>query len=71
MIIQMPPVDISNASENMKFTAAIAGFGLMMKESKYKGVMTKQMALDLGGNALTFDPYSFREEFLDLVRNIN
>lgn len=71
MNIQMEPVDITGASENMRFAASVAGFGLMMKESKYKGSMTKQMVIDLGSDAITFDPYSFREEFLDLVKNIN
>jgi Ca-activated chloride channel family protein len=71
MNIQMEPVDINNASENMRFAASIAGFGLLMKESKYKGLMTRQMVLDLANNATTFDPNSFRNEFIDLVKNIN
>jgi len=71
MNIQMEPVGINNASENMRFAASIAGFGLLMKESKYKGLMTKQMAIDLGSNSANFDPNSFRKEFLDLVKNIN
>jgi Ca-activated chloride channel family protein len=71
MNIQMEPVDINNASENMRFAASIAGFGLLMKESKYKGLVTRQMVLDLANNATTFDPNSFRNEFIDLVKNIN
>jgi Ca-activated chloride channel family protein len=69
--IQMEPVEINSASENMRFAASIAGFGLIMKESQYKGLMTKQMVLDLGSNATTFDPHSFRMEFIDLVQNMN
>jgi Ca-activated chloride channel family protein len=41
-----------------------------MKKSEYKGNATKTMVLDLGGNAISFDPNGFRAEFLELVRNV-
>jgi len=69
--IQMQPVDINRASENMRFAASISGFGLLMKDSQYKGGLTKQMVIDLGNNALTFDPNGYRREFIDLVKNAN
>lgn len=61
------PVNIDNASENMKFAAAITGFGLIMKESEYKGSVTREMVLDLGESALSYDPNAYREEFIRLV----
>ena len=63
------PRTISSASENMRFLAAVTGFGLLMKESEYKGTLTKQMILDLGSGALTFDPNGYRREFTELVSN--
>jgi len=71
MSIQMDPAEIESASENMRFAASVAGFGLLMKESKYKGSLTKQMVLDLGTNAVTFDPNDYRDEFIELVSNLN
>jgi Ca-activated chloride channel family protein len=69
--IQMIPSEIDNASENMRFASSVAGFGLLMKESIYKGSMNLNMVLDLGTNSVTFDPNNYRKEFLDLVDNIH
>jgi len=63
------PVDIISASDNMKFAAAISGFGLLMKKSEYQGTVSKQMVLELGEIATSFDPFGYREEFVDLVRD--
>jgi len=41
-----------------------------MKQSKYKGNATKSMVLELGSNAVSFDPNGFRAEFLELVKNV-
>jgi len=62
---------IAQSSENMRFAAAITCFGLQTKQSKYKGNASKSMVLDLGKNAVSFDPYGFRAEFLELVKNVN
>lgn len=71
LLIKMQPTEINSATENMQFAATISGFGLLMKESKYKGTLTRQMVIDLGSNALIFDPNGYRKEFVDLVKNIN
>lgn len=67
--INMIPRTITSASENMRFLVAVTGFGLLMKQSEYAGTVSKQMVLDLGNGALTFDPYGFRQEFIDIVNN--
>jgi Ca-activated chloride channel homolog len=67
--IVTPPESIEKASENMRFAASIAGFGLLMKQSVYKGSLTKQMVLDLGGASMSFDPNGYRADFINLVKN--
>lgn len=62
---------IDQASENMRFAAAICGFGLLMKDSQYKGNLDKQMVLNLSQNALSFDPHGYRQEFRSLVASWN
>jgi len=62
---------ISQSSENMRFATAITCFGLQMKQSKYKGNASKSMVLNLGSNAISFDPFGFRTEFLELVKNVD
>ena len=62
--------EISQSSENMRFVSALICFGLQMKKSEYKGNSSKSMVLDLGKNAISFDPNGFRAEFLELVKNV-
>lgn len=63
------PVSIGISSENMRFATAIAGFGLLMKESDYKGSTNKQMLIELAKTAKSFDPHGYRQEFIDLISN--
>lgn len=63
------PQSIATASENMRFAAAITSFGLILKESKYKGSANKKLVQDLGKNAKNFDPNAYRSKFLDIVND--
>ncbi|MBV5283157.1 MAG: von Willebrand factor type A domain-containing protein [Paludibacter sp.] len=65
--IQAIPGEFNNASENMRFAVSVTAFGLLLKHSKYKGTATKQMVIDLGQGAFTFDPNGYRREFVSLV----
>ena len=65
--IQAIPVDFKNASENTRFAASVTAFGLLLKNSKYKGTASKEMVLNLGQDAYNFDPNGYRREFLSLV----
>lgn len=69
--INMIPKEIKSSSENMRFVASVVGLGLLMKQSEYKGTLTKQMVIDLGKDAITFDPNGYRKEFIELVTNWN
>jgi Ca-activated chloride channel family protein len=55
----------------MQFATSVTAFGLLMKESEYKGSANKQMVKDLGESAISFDPHAYRAEFLQLVDNWN
>lgn len=59
--------DISASSENMKFAAAVGGLGLIMKQSEYKGYASKELVIDLLENSVSFDPFGYRQEFVELV----
>ncbi len=64
------PIEINAASENQRFAAAITGFGLILRESQYKGSLSKQMVIDLGNGALNFDEFGYREECVSLMRQL-
>ena len=66
--ISSKPRQILQASENMRFATAVAGFGLLMKDSEYKGTASKAMIIDLAKSALSYDPNGYRTEFIDLIK---
>ncbi len=57
-------------SENMRFASSVAAFGLLMKESEYKGTANKSLVLSLATNATTYDPHGYRKEFIELVKKL-
>jgi len=59
--------EISQAGEDTRFAAAITAFGLLLRESEYKGTASKQMVLNLANGATSFDPYGYRTKFIELV----
>lgn len=62
-------VHFENSSENMRFGAAVSGFGLLMKKSEYKGDLKFNDVVNWGNEAIGTDEHGFREEFIDLVED--
>lgn len=61
------PKKIATSSENMRFATAVTAFGLIMRQSEYKGNASKQMVLDLTNGATSYDQYGYKKEFQELV----
>lgn len=55
------------SSEHMRFTVSVAGFGMLLRSSKFKGTLTYENILQWSGGAMTFDPYNRRAAFRELV----
>lgn len=58
---------VESASENLKFAAAVAQFGLVLRDSRYKGSSNFSSVIQLANNALGTDARERRTEFLDMV----
>lgn len=58
---------IENASENLRFAAAVATFGMVIGESTDRGTASYGLAQSLARNALGEDPNAYRAEFLRLI----
>lgn len=54
-------------SENFRFSTAVAGFGLLLRNSEYKGSVTYEKVLELARSAKGTDQYGYRSEFIKLV----
>lgn len=55
------------ASENMRFAAAVASFGLLIRDSQYKGNTSFDKISTWAKAAKTFDPNDHRAAFINLV----
>ena len=55
-------------SENMRFAQAVAAYGMILRNSKYKGDATLNMVIELMDKDFSFDPYDRRAKFAELVR---
>jgi Ca-activated chloride channel family protein len=56
------------ASTDLRFAAAVAAFGMILRGSEHIGDATLPMVARIAGSALGDDPGGYRAEFLDLVR---
>ena len=54
-------------NDNVKFSAAVAAFGMLLRNSEYKGGATFDMVLELARESRGLDPHGDRAEFLKLV----
>lgn len=51
-----------------RFASAVASFGMLLRDSKFKGNATFDSVLETASSALGDDPNGYRIEFLELVR---
>jgi Ca-activated chloride channel family protein len=55
------------ASDDFRFAAAVAGFGMLLRDSGHSGDLTFEDVLSLAEDGLSRDPHGHRTAFLDLV----
>lgn len=58
---------LDSSSEDFRFSAAVAEFGLLLRESKYKGTSSFGAVAELARGAMGEDKEGYRNEFLTLV----
>ena len=61
------PVSTATATENISWAAAVAEFGLLLRDSKYKGNATYQEALKLAKAGLGPETDDERLEFIQML----
>ena len=56
------------APADLRFAAAVAAFGMILRASEHKGTATLPFVAEIAGSSLGRDEGGYRAEFLDLVR---
>lgn len=54
--------------DDIRFAAAVAGFGQLLRENKYTGSLTWDQVIEMANNARGKDEFGYRTEFVNLVR---
>lgn len=71
-MIQFPlidkPVALQQTSNNFRFAAAVAEFGMLLRNSQYKGSGDFTLVEQLAKNAMANDEEGYRKEFVELVQ---
>ncbi len=68
-ILQDQNIPLVKTSENFRFAAAAACFGMILRNSKYKGDIDLGTVLELAKNAKGEDSEGYRSEFMKLVKD--
>lgn len=60
-------LQFNHTSDNFRFSAAVAGFGMLLRNSAYKGSATYDYLAKMARSARGDDPYGYRIELIDLI----
>jgi Ca-activated chloride channel family protein len=67
--VMFTSASISKTSENFRFAAAVAQFGMLLRNSEYKQQSSYQNTWTLAKDALGKDEEGYRSEFLKMIKN--
>ncbi len=72
ILVETPVKDENNpldaASDNFKFSAAVAGFGMILRELEYKGSANFENMQSLASESASYDENGYKSEFVQLVK---
>lgn len=67
-IIPEKTVATSKTSANFRFSAAVAGFGMLLRNSEFKGNLTWKSVTEMAESAKGVDKNGYRSEMIQLVK---
>ena len=67
LIVRGLKTESDEMSKNLQWASAVAGFGMLLRDSKFKGDLTYQQVMNQAKGALGKDAFGYRKEFVDLV----
>lgn len=67
LITQVVKNQIRKSSDNLDWSMAVAGFGMLLRDSEYKGDLNYSDVMALAKSSKGEDEFGYRSEFLELV----
>jgi Ca-activated chloride channel family protein len=68
-VVKSNVMDLVKTSNNFRFSAAVAEFGLLLRDSEFKGQANYMNVMNLAGGAIGKDTEGYRKEFIKMVEN--
>ena len=69
-VLKDQDVSLETAGGNFRFAAAVAAFGMILRDSQYVGDYTLEAIAEAASSALGQELDGYRAEFLQLVRTV-
>lgn len=67
LITKVVENEIRKSSNNLDWSMAVAGFGMLLRDSEYKGDLAYEDVLSMAKRSKGKDEFSYRAEFIELV----
>ena len=61
-------IPLASTSDNFRFASAVIEFGMILRDSEYKGDATYEEAIKLANSARGLDTYAYREDFINMLK---
>ena len=68
-VLKDDPVKLEKTSNDFRFSAAVAEFGMLLRDSEFKGDASYSEVLELAVAAKGSDTEGYRAEFIQLVKS--
>jgi Ca-activated chloride channel homolog len=72
LLTEIPLIDshlaLGDTEDYFRFSAAVAEFGMLLRDSEYKGNSSYEQVLALAAGAKGADEHGYRQEFIKLVK---
>ena len=68
-VLKGAPVAIDQTSDNFRYAAAVAGFGMLLRDSEYRGNFTFDRVAQMARQAKGQDIEGYRQEFIRMVES--
>ena len=63
------PLPVAETSDNFRFSAAVAAFGMILRNSKFKGDASLDQVIALAKSAKGEDKQGYRAAFINMVKS--
>lgn len=69
-VLKGDPIELQKSSDNFKFSAAVAEFAMILRDSEFKGDADIQSILALANSSKGQDAFGYRAEFINLAERV-